>query len=154
MRKRALSALLAFCMALTLLPGTALASEADGKIALTAGCHEKWIDRLDLPDYAKNLYSVLEEAADGDGVNDYLIDDKYANLKASDVIPLEDLAQANVQIGDYVKVHLTTTSGPMTMGGILVDTRQSATNNETQYCYNCISLAENAFDREDRKSVV
>ncbi len=148
MRKRALSALLAFCMALTLLPGTALASEADGKIALTAGCHEKWIDRLDLPDYAKNLYSVLEEAADGDGVNDYLIDDKYANLKASDVIPLEDLAQANVQIGDYVKVHLTTTSGPMTMGGILVDTRQSATNNETQYCYNCISLAENAFDRD------
>lgn len=53
------------------------ALDAYGKVALKAGTYEKWIDRIDIPEYALNFYKILEEAADNDGYNDFLIDDKY-----------------------------------------------------------------------------
>lgn len=85
-------------MSLTLLPGTVFAAEqglggpsestavtseafdsldSSGKVALKAGTYANWIDRVDIPDYARDFYDILVEASDNDGYNDYLIDDKY-----------------------------------------------------------------------------
>lgn len=79
MKKRLLSALLALCMVLTLLPATVFA------VDLASGNHEKWIDRIDrLPDYAKNFYNnILVEASDNDKDKDYLIDDTYYTTPSS-----------------------------------------------------------------------
>ena len=46
----------------------------DGKVALKEGNHIKWIERINIPDYAKEFYERLEEGADGDGTDDILID--------------------------------------------------------------------------------
>lgn len=51
--------------------------DSSGKVSLTAGNHERWIDRIDVPEYAKTLYNTLVEGADNDGVEDILIDDSY-----------------------------------------------------------------------------
>lgn len=52
-------------------------------VPLAAGNHEKWIDRVVLPDYAKNLYNALVEATDDDGYCDYLIEDAYFEGRAA-----------------------------------------------------------------------
>ena len=41
---------------------------------LKAGNYEKWIDRIELPEYARTFYTMLEEACDNDGIDDFLID--------------------------------------------------------------------------------
>lgn len=41
---------------------------------LKAGNYEKWIDRIELPEYARVFYTTLEEACDNDGIDDFLID--------------------------------------------------------------------------------
>ncbi|WP_305117851.1 hypothetical protein [uncultured Adlercreutzia sp.] len=56
-----------------------LALDPEGYTALKPGNHVRWIDRLDVPDYALEFYKVLEEAVDNDGYRDFLIDDKYYN---------------------------------------------------------------------------
>ena len=48
--------------------------DKNGKVQLKPGNYEKYIDRVDIPDYAMELYKTLEEGADGDGVADILID--------------------------------------------------------------------------------
>ena len=82
---RVLSALLALCMVRAMLPEMALASVDDGQVDLKPTNELRWIDRVKLPDYALTLYETLEEAADGDGYKDYLIDDKYYDLEGADV---------------------------------------------------------------------
>ncbi len=91
---------------------------ADGTVALTAGNHEKWIDRIDIPAYAKTLYNTMAEGVDNDGVKDIFIDDQYyseANAQKIDenkynVIPITNMTgdQASVnkefqEIGKYVR---------------------------------------------------
>lgn len=49
----------------------------DGTVDLVNGNFEKWIDRIDVPDYALDFYKMLEEATDNDGQDDWLIEDKY-----------------------------------------------------------------------------
>lgn len=44
---------------------------------LRNGRFERYIDRVELPDYARNLYHWLEESTDFDGVDDWLIDDYF-----------------------------------------------------------------------------
>lgn len=82
MKKRFLSAPLALRVALDPLPGTALA-EYSGRIRLKSTNEVRWIDRVELPDYAITLYETLEEAADGGGYRDYLIDGEYFDLGGS-----------------------------------------------------------------------
>ena len=53
---------------------TALYAAVDGQIELTPGHHPRWIDRVALPEPVKGLYDRLVEAADNDGVEDWLID--------------------------------------------------------------------------------
>ena len=149
MRKRALSALLAFCMVLTLLPGTALASEADGKIEKASGYHEEWIDRLVLPGYAKTFYNALVEATDGDGNRDYLIDDSYADMYASDVIPRDERLAKVSQLnpGDYAKLRFESAQ-PWILGGIYVTKLTNPTQIAEQYCENSIRAAWVLFEND------
>lgn len=53
------------------------ALDDQGNVALREGSYERWIDRVDVPQYALDFYQVLEEAVDNDGDRDYLIDSKY-----------------------------------------------------------------------------
>lgn len=47
---------------------------------LKAGNYEKWIDRIELSKEIRDFYTVLEEAADFDGKDDFLIDPNGSNL--------------------------------------------------------------------------
>ena len=60
---------------------SARALDADGFVALKKGSYIKWIDRIDVPAYVVEFYRVLEEASDGDGYQDFLIDDQYIEGK-------------------------------------------------------------------------
>ncbi len=53
------------------------ALDENGLALLKTGSYEKWIDRLDAPQYVIDTYNLLREATDGDGQKDYLIEDKY-----------------------------------------------------------------------------
>lgn len=55
------------------------------QMPLRDGCHEKWIDRVMLPDFVQDAYDVLEEGADGDGDKDYLIENRYLTGEAPHV---------------------------------------------------------------------
>ncbi|MCD7792735.1 MAG: hypothetical protein LUG92_04925 [Oscillospiraceae bacterium] len=68
MTKKMVCLALALCVAL----GCTAAAFADGA-ALADGEYALYIDRLDAPDFALELYETLEEAADADGVDDWLI---------------------------------------------------------------------------------
>ncbi len=48
------------------------------------GEYVQWIDRVDLPDYANNLYTMLSNGGDGDQQYDVLIDDEYFSLPTDD----------------------------------------------------------------------
>ena len=48
------------------------------------GEYVQWIDRVDLPDYANNLYTMLSTGGDGDQQYDVLIDDEYFSLPTDD----------------------------------------------------------------------
>ena len=52
---------------------------ADGDVERIAGEAVAWIDRVELPDSLRTLYDTLVEGADGDGVDDILIEDAYLN---------------------------------------------------------------------------
>ena len=54
----------------------------DGTVALRPGAHERWIDRIDIPAWARDFYDVLAEATDDDGVDDFLIEDRYFDAAA------------------------------------------------------------------------
>ena len=55
-----------------------LMTEADSVVSLKEGSdYEKWINRLNMPEYGTTLYNLLVEASDNDGVDDYLIEDTY-----------------------------------------------------------------------------
>lgn len=71
------------------------ALDQTGQVALKEGTFTRWIDRIDIPDYVLPFYEVLQEAVDGDGNRDYLIDDKYFTGNAAD-----DSLYKNYQTGD------------------------------------------------------
>ena len=48
------------------------------------GEYVSWIDRVDLPDYANNLYTMLSTGGDDDQQYDVLIDDEYFSLPTDD----------------------------------------------------------------------
>lgn len=57
-------------------PSLLLSLAQDGTVALRPGAHERWIDRIDVPAWARDFYDVLAEATDNDGVDDFLIEDR------------------------------------------------------------------------------
>ena len=62
--------------------GIRLLSSDEFKMPLKEGKFEKWIDRVSVSDSVRNAYTVLEEASDNDGENDYLIEDQYLKGEA------------------------------------------------------------------------
>lgn len=143
MKKRLLSVLLALCMSLTLFPGTAWASVDDGRVDLKPTNELRWIDRAELPDYALTLYETLEEAADGDGYKDYLIDDEYYDLEGDDVYT--DVP------GEFMRGTVTFSDGTLTRyTAILVTTTEidKTDQNMKDYIANCIRTVMSAFWRD------
>ena len=55
----------------------AFSLDANQNAALKKGTYVNWIDRIDVPEFALDFYKLLEEATDGDGKGDYLIEDRY-----------------------------------------------------------------------------
>lgn len=53
------------------------ALSAEG-VQLKEGNYVRWIDRVDVPQYALDFYAAMEEAVDGDGAEDWLIDPTQA----------------------------------------------------------------------------
>lgn len=62
----------------------ALFSLDTSQVPLVSSTQERWIDRVALPDYARQFYDTLVEACDNDGSRDYLIEDRYFDSTASD----------------------------------------------------------------------
>ena len=58
----------------------------NGTVDLNAGNYEKWIDRIDVPEYAHNLYDTLVEYCDNDGIDDLLINDSGFAKETATVI--------------------------------------------------------------------
>ncbi|MDE7327161.1 MAG: putative Ig domain-containing protein [Lachnospiraceae bacterium] len=140
MKRRLLSALLALYMSLTLLPGVAWASVDDGQVDLKPASELRWIDRVELPDYALTLYKTLEEAADGDGYKDYLIEDEYYDLEGDNI--RTDMP------GEFMRGTVTSSDGSTTRyTAILVTTTETkeTDQNTKEYIANCIRTAVSAF---------
>lgn len=116
-------------------------SMRDGTVELKPTREVRWIDRVNLPDYALALYETLEEAVDGDGYNDYLIDDRYYDLEGEDI-------RTDVP-GKVMRGTLTSSSdGSSTRyTAIVVTTTQTAATdqNTKDYIRNCISAVFSAF---------
>lgn len=104
---------------------------ADGTIDSTGGNHEKWIDRVDLPEYAKTLYEKLAEASDHDGTDDVLISDNAFSQ--------ESATEINYSGGDKDVFHAIKV---VTLEGA------DATMEQRYYAYQCIQAAYDAFDRD------
>lgn len=133
MVKRLTALLLCLFTAAATIPPAAVA--ADKKISLATGNHIRWIDRLELPDYARALYTALEEGADNDGNQDFLIENKYFQSgqmdSVNDTLPLP----ACVQTPDF--------------SGILV---ARVPEQERRYAMNCCQAVYSAF-RQDHPEV-
>lgn len=141
MRKQLLSILLTLCLVLTLLPGTVWASAEDGQIDLRPTNETRWIDRVELPDFALKLYETLEKAIDGDGCSDYLIDDEYFDLDAENV-------PSNGEPGDFIRGNVSLSDGSVfRYSGIVVTTTETP-EKDHNYISNCITAVHTAFKRD------
>lgn len=134
--------------------GFSLMTVDNGKVDLASGNHEKWIDRVNLPDYAKNFYEVLEEAVDNDGTDDFLIDDKYFDLSGTLTTSPFDAsnigkvirrqATYNTDTGKYTVKYTAILAAVISVPPDDTDTQ----NKERNYAAECIDAAYNAFDRD------
>lgn len=102
MKKKVLSLFMALILALTAMPTVAWANDSSDEdwtsyvkqdISFTKGNETapEWIDRIDLPEFAKDFYDVLAEASDGDGNDDYLMDAKYYSLDEAEKMDSEPI---------------------------------------------------------------
>lgn len=107
---------------------------------LKDGNYERWIDRLDLPEYAVDFYNLLEEGSDNDGVDDFMIDPSSS---------------------DFVKEYVESIAGQTeetTAKGIIVATvegtgtswEDAVAKYENDYMekINCIDAVYQAFERD------
>ncbi len=113
----------------------------DGTVRQKPTNEVRWIDRVMLPDFALTLYETLEEAIDGDGYNDYLIDDEYFDLDGEDV-------PSSGKPGDFIRRSETRPDGSVFRhAGILVTTTVAA-GADHDYISNCIKAVHTAFKRD------
>lgn len=94
----------------------------DGTVDLSSGNHERWIDRVILPDYAMDFYDMLVEGSDNDGVSDILIDAGY--FSKSDAVTVGSKAFNGIPICQYTN------------------------SNDLDYIQHAIRAAYDAFDRD------
>ena len=125
-------------------PGISLLSLASGQVDLADGNHVAWIDRVDLPDYALDFYKALEEGADGDAVDDFLIEEFSTENPSS--------AYQTAEVGDVVTVSANYSNGSANYQAVLAAkiTSDSEAGRQQQlvYAQACITAAYNAFNRD------
>lgn len=105
-------------------PSISLFSASDGRVDLAGGTHEKWIDRINVPGYARTLYNKLAEGSDNDGVDDFLIDNSAFLKSGSTAI----------------------TIGGSTFNGFQI--YQTSNISEDEYILAALRAAFDAFDRD------
>lgn len=117
------------------------ASLADGLIESAPGNPVRWIDRAELPEAMDAFYDRLMEASDGDGVEDFLIDDTAYQLDG----PLTD--PASMQPGDFGWLQeVDTIFAAFLVTTLTLDRPWS--EEEELYLTSAIRTAFSAFDRD------
>lgn len=104
-------------------PGISLWSLTNGQVDLADGNHEKWIDRIDVPDYAKDFYAALENGAQDGGV---LIDPASSSTNA--IYKSFQYNGGGSAVGYYIEIDCGTDG--------------------VNYAANCVKAAYQAFDRD------
>lgn len=112
--------------------------------ALKDGNYEKWIDRIQLPQYALDVYELLEEGADYDGTDDFLIDPDSSDLveEVSFAVGYDQSNQPIMMSGKGVKV--------ATIYGQGADVNEAAAEIEESYYQTASEMYSvyTAFDRD------
>lgn len=106
--------------------GLSLFNEENGVIDLKEGTYEKWIDRIDIPEYGIDLYNTMVEYSDNDGENDLFISEEGFS---------KDNA-FSIKYGSY---------GTDTFNAIRVTTLTNPTVMEKNYVYALIRAVFDAF---------
>lgn len=110
--------------------GVSAADVENYEITLKKGNYEKWVDRVNLPDYALDLYDTLVEYCDNDGVKDLMIWDKGYAKETSIVI-------------NYGEPY-----GSDIFQGIKYTTLKNPTEDEMNYVFKTMRAAYDAFDMD------
>ena len=113
-------------------PALMTMSMENGQIDLASGNPVNWIDRVILPDYARDFYDVLVEGSDNDGNADILIDD--SNFSRSNAFTLRSSDGTSV-FNAIIACEYT-------------DLDHQLSSSETNYIAKCIRTALDAFDRD------
>ncbi len=84
------------------------AVDSSGKVALKDENFERWIDRINVPDYAITFYNTLVEGADNDNKSDVLIDisqesDNRILITESEFTSIEQRDALISEVGGYVR---------------------------------------------------
>ena len=157
MKKKILSLFMALSLALTAMPTVAWADSSSDtdwvayvkeEIPFTKGNETapEWIDRIDLPEFAKDFYDVLTEASDGDGNADYLMDAKYYNLDTADEMqdePIWVISDEQEDGTEYKSIILEATS--VTLQDDLEDAQKELV---ARTINDYVSAAYTAFDAD------
>lgn len=112
---------------------------AQGETALAPGRHAAFIDRIDVPAYARDFYDLLAEASDGDGVDDYLIEDRW--FDGASLPEANPAAGPAGSVEGYAALHAGTLPGAGKLGD---DERAAASDGAIAALYAVIA----AFDRD------
>lgn len=111
--------------------------------SLTEGNHELWIERVNLPEYAKVFHELLEEGSDNDGKNDFLISVEDSPLVEK--IRIEEIATDGMsQMVDAYGVKITEICGQ----GTDYDSAVDALNLDFDEKYYNLRTAQVAFDMD------
>ena len=110
--------------------GISLFSANNFTLELKKGNYEKWIDRIDVPDYAIDFYNTLVEYCDNDGVDDLLINDNAFS---------KDTA---------IVVNFGSAYGSDTFHAIKYVTLNNPTDKEIEYTYKTMRAVFDAFDMD------
>lgn len=150
MKKRFLSIFMALSMGLTTVPVTAWAADTDWtdyvveEIEFTIADEDapEWINRIAVPEFAKDFYDMLVEASDGDGDADYLMDAKYYDLGQAEGMDDEPIWVLDV---DETECIIGLEAAKLTfVDGITEEQRELVQNN----MHNYIKAAYSAFDAD------
>lgn len=157
MKKKVLSLFMALSLALTAMPTVAWANDSSDEdwtayvkedISFTKGNETapEWIDRIDLPEFAKDFYDVLVEASDGDGNDDYLMDAKYYSLDEAEEMedePIWVISDNREDGTEYKSIILEATT--VTLQNELDDAQKKMVENAVN---GYVSAAYSAFDAD------
>lgn len=110
--------------------GISLLGENDNTLELNKGNYANWIDRINIPDYAKDFYNTLAEYCDNDGKDDFLIDDKAFSKETATVIDFgPSYGSDTFHAIEYIKI-------------------KNPTDSELDYIYKTMRAAYDAFDMD------